>query len=275
MTLLPDTTRSFAHDLARHGEMPALLDPAHGGVVTYLALQRRVDEAAERLGSETPRLVLLEPTNSVPTVATYLAALQQGHPVLLAPRGRREAVRRLVDAYDPDVVAVPNEGGELELEVRRDGTAHELHPDLALLLSTSGSTGSAKVVRLSHANLQANADAIATVLGIGPDDRAVTSLPMAYCYGLSVVHSHLAAGRLIGADRGLRRGRRVLGDVPPGGRDELRRRPPHVRAPGPHRLRGPRPPVVAHRHPGRRAPRPGDGPALRASSARRAVGAST
>ena len=40
-----------------------------------------------------------------------------------------------------------------ELRIRREGTAHDLHPDLALLLSTSGSTGSPKLVRLSHDNL--------------------------------------------------------------------------------------------------------------------------
>ena len=77
---------------------------------------------------------------------------------------------------------------------RRPGTGHELHPDLALLLCTSGSTGAAKVVRLSHDNVQSNADAIAHYLHIDPHDRAVTTLPMAYCYGLSVINSHLHRG---------------------------------------------------------------------------------
>ena len=189
MTLLPDTTRSFAHDLARHGERPALLDPA-GDVVSYLDLQRRVDEAAERLGPAR-RLVLIEAANTLATVATYLAALQHGHPVLLGPGGRPPAVRRLVDAYDPDVLVT---APAAEVDERRRATAHELHPDLALLLSTSGSTGSSKVVRLSPANLQSNAHAIATALGIREDDRAITTLPLAYCYGLSVLHSHLARG---------------------------------------------------------------------------------
>jgi acyl-CoA synthetase (AMP-forming)/AMP-acid ligase II len=49
-------------------------------------------------------------------------------------------------------------------------------------------------VRLSKDNLDANADAIAQYLSIGPDDRAITTLPMQYCYGLSVINSHLRAG---------------------------------------------------------------------------------
>ena len=89
----------------------------------------------------------------------------------------------------PDVIV-----GDGDIRERRPGTAHDLHPDLALLLSTSGSTGSPKLVRLSHDNLRCNAASIADYLGLTPDDRAITSLPMHYCYGLSVVHSHLLVG---------------------------------------------------------------------------------
>ncbi len=63
-----------------------------------------------------------------------------------------------------------------------------------MLLSTSGSTGSPKLVRLSRANVVANARSIAAYLGIRDSDRAITSLPLHYCYGLSVLNSHLVAG---------------------------------------------------------------------------------
>ena len=75
------------------------------------------------------------------------------------------------------------------------GATDDLHPDLALLLSTSGSTGSPKLVRLSHDNLAANAaQHRRRTSGSRADDRAITSLPLHYCYGLSVLTSHLAAG---------------------------------------------------------------------------------
>jgi acyl-CoA synthetase (AMP-forming)/AMP-acid ligase II len=74
---------------------------------------------------------------------------------------------------------------------------HDLHPELALLLTTSGSTGSPRLVRLSQRNVQSNAEAIAESLRIGPDDVAATTLPMAYCYGLSVLHSHLQQGAAV------------------------------------------------------------------------------
>ncbi|HVV83915.1 MAG TPA: AMP-binding protein, partial [Kofleriaceae bacterium] len=72
-----------------------------------------------------------------------------------------------------------------------------MHPDLGLLLSTSGSTGSPKLVRLSRAAVIANARSIAEALAIGPGEVAPTSLPIHYSYGLSVLTSHLAAGATI------------------------------------------------------------------------------
>lgn len=69
-----------------------------------------------------------------------------------------------------------------------------MHPDLALLLTTSGSTGSPKLVRQSRRNIESNARAIVRYLEIGEEERAITTLPMNYTYGLSIVQSHLLAG---------------------------------------------------------------------------------
>ncbi|MCX4820138.1 AMP-binding protein [Streptomyces sp. NBC_01142] len=196
--LLPGgRTVAFAGDLASHGSRTALITP--DGTVSYRELAARVGAAALRLGRER-RLVMLVGSHTVDALVVHLAALSAGHPVLLVPGDNTEAVRSLVAAYDPDVVVRPKDG-EWVLEERRAISAHDLHPDLALLLSTSGSTGSPKLVRLSHENLQANAESIAQYLGIRDSDRAATTLPMHYCYGLSVIHSHLVRGaRLILTD---------------------------------------------------------------------------
>ena len=63
-----------------------------------------------------------------------------------------------------------------------------------MLLSTSGTTGSPKLVRLSRGNIESNAASIAEYLGIRPDDRAITTLPPFYSFGMSVINSHLYAG---------------------------------------------------------------------------------
>ncbi|MFI7580774.1 AMP-binding protein [Kocuria kalidii] len=191
MTTHPDLARvAFAARLARHGDRPAVLTDGH--VLSYRELAERVDDVAARLGTER-RLAVLEASNDVDSLVAYLAALTAGHPLLLVPADKPAAVASLVAAYDPDVVLRSGNGTPV-VDERRPGTRHELHPDLALLLSTSGSTGSPKLVRLSHRNLDANAESIAEYLGIGPDDRAATTLPMSYCYGLSVLNSHLSRG---------------------------------------------------------------------------------
>ena len=140
---------------------------------------------------------MLETRNDISTLVHYLGALADDHVVLPVAAGRGHSA--VLASYDPDVV-VDGTG----VHERRQGSAHRLHPDLAVLLSTSGSTGSPKLVRLSRCNLVANATSIAEYLDIRETDRAATTLPMSYCYGLSVIHSHLLRGAgLILTDRSI------------------------------------------------------------------------
>jgi acyl-CoA synthetase (AMP-forming)/AMP-acid ligase II len=143
--------------------------------LTYAELADAVRARATELGT-TRRLVLLEAANDIQTVVTYLGALAGHHPVLLVGAGDAERQADIIRTYAPDA------------------PGHDLHPDLAVLLSTSGSTGSPKLVRLSRDNLDANARSIAAYLGLSSNDRAMTSLPLHYCYGLSVLNSHLVSG---------------------------------------------------------------------------------
>jgi acyl-CoA synthetase (AMP-forming)/AMP-acid ligase II len=187
----------FVASLADRGEATAVRtsDAAVTYSVTYSELADRVTRAGRALGGGR-RLVLIAMENTLEALATYLGALHAGHVPLLAPGDRLQHLDGLIDAYDPDVVAGRGDSG-WRVVSRRPGTRHDLHPDLALLLTTSGSTGSPKLVRLSHENLDSNASAIAESLGVRPTDRAVTSLPLHYCYGLSVVHSHLRVGATV------------------------------------------------------------------------------
>ncbi|HET9872891.1 MAG TPA: non-ribosomal peptide synthetase [Propionibacteriaceae bacterium] len=172
--------------LERFGNLPALL--SENEEISYAELAQRVTDVADRLGTQR-RLVLVHAANTVDAVVSYLGALRGGHPVILADSTKPALIGELTRTFDPDVVV-----GAGAFSERREGTRHDLHPDLAVLLSTSGSTGSPKLVRLSHDNLQSNAEAIAEYLELRHSDRAITSLPLGYCYGLSVLHSHLQSG---------------------------------------------------------------------------------
>jgi acyl-CoA synthetase (AMP-forming)/AMP-acid ligase II len=182
----PRATVPFWDRLDARGDATALVTP--DGPVRYAELADRVRTLAEELGP-TRRLVALEARNDLDTVVGLLACLAGRHPVL--PLDPARPSTELLATYDPDVVLGAT------LTERRPGTAHDLHPDLAMLLSTSGSTGSPKLVRLSVENLTSNAAAIGSFLGIRPTDVAATTLPLHYCYGLSVLTSHLAAGAAV------------------------------------------------------------------------------
>ncbi|TNM36369.1 AMP-binding protein [Nocardioides albidus] len=177
----------IADDLACHGDHPALRTTS--GTLSYADLDRRVTAAREELAALGGRqLVRLRPAATADFVVAWLATLTGGHVGLLT---RDDGLAR---AY---AASAEHDGHEW----RRTGTAApELHPALRLLLSTSGSTGSPKLVRLSAENLESNAAAIASYLGLTGDDIALTTLPLDYCYGLSVLHSHLLAGATVVLD---------------------------------------------------------------------------
>ncbi|MDN4171740.1 AMP-binding protein [Nocardioides sp. SOB77] len=185
LSLPPDRRVALATGLARFGDRPALVEGER--VLTYAALAAEVEEVGRLLGG-TRRLVLVAAGNDRGSVVAHLGALAAGHVVLLTA-DRDASVAELVATYDPDVVV---RGGRVD--ERRAGTAHDLHPDLALLLSTSGTTGSPRLVRLGVEGVQANAESIAEYLAVRDSDVAVTTLPLHYCYGLSVLHSHLLRG---------------------------------------------------------------------------------
>ncbi|MFC5064636.1 non-ribosomal peptide synthetase [Actinomycetospora atypica] len=176
---------TLARRLERHGDRVALVSDDES--VTYRELEARADTVTRALGPRR-RLVVAVMSVDVASVVGYLGALRGGHAVLLVPPdpARLAAVRT---AWDPDAVVAAG-----TVTAYRTGSAHDLHPDLALLLATSGSTGSPRLVRLGAAGVDANVAAIADRLDVRADDRAVAMLPLHYCYGLSVLHTTLDRG---------------------------------------------------------------------------------
>jgi acyl-CoA synthetase (AMP-forming)/AMP-acid ligase II len=73
--------------------------------------------------------------------------------------------------------------------------------DLAALMATSGSTGVPRFVMVTHGNLRANTEAIARSQNLREDDRAMLILPMSYCFGASVLHTHFHQGGGVVFDR--------------------------------------------------------------------------
>jgi long-chain acyl-CoA synthetase len=194
---------------------PAVLLP-DGAIVPYGHLERLVGAAARQLDWPAKALVLVDAPRTLRGVVGYLAALRSGHAVMLIEHGSEPVWADVIDGYRPELlILAPSDtpaglapgwgyhrraGGGLPVWRRRAGAepGGAIHPDLAMIIRTSGSLGAPKTVRLSFANLRANAVAIAEALRIRPGDRALASLPLDFSFGLSILNSHLAAGAATG-----------------------------------------------------------------------------
>ncbi|WP_420587432.1 AMP-binding protein [Ruegeria sp.] len=183
----------FWTELESFGAKTALVHGAER--ITYQDLARRADnwatETKRSVGMERP-LVLLEASNQPMAIVAYLGALRQNWPVILTEPGRAAFLAGVRQAFEPNLIVRCN-GRDLEKEVACTRPV-EMSPELRILLSTSGTTGSAKLVRLSEKNISSNTGAIVSYLSLTAEDTGISSLPWFYSYGMSVLNTQLAVG---------------------------------------------------------------------------------
>lgn len=178
----------FSTSIEKYENNIAILDENQKRV-TYSDLAKAADWMAEKMGPKNS-LVLIRCGFSINSVVAYLACLRHQKVAMLLDANISSPLEgKIVARYRPETVV------DVDGQVRRlNSGCFPLRDDLALLMSTSGTTGSPKMVMLSRENLQANAFSICQFLPIGADDRSVTTLPFHYSYGLSVLNSHLLVG---------------------------------------------------------------------------------
>lgn len=166
-----------------------------GRALSYADLKRFSDAWAVAIPPRS--LVFILATNTVESLVAYVGAMNHGIvPLMLDAKIDKALLERFDELYKPAFLYRPDADGKYELVKVRE-TSPALHPDLALLITTSGSTGAPKLVRQSYRNLQSNAESIAEYLKIDATERPITTLPMNYVYGLSIVNSHLIRGATI------------------------------------------------------------------------------
>jgi long-chain acyl-CoA synthetase len=127
--------------------------------------------------------------NRIDDVVAYLSSVYHGHVcLLLSNKISKLHLENLQKIYQPNWISDGKNFNLLNTEKL------EINNDLAILLSTSGTTGSQKLVRLSYQNLQSNADSIIQYLKIEDKQKPIAHLPIHYSYGLSVLNSHFNVG---------------------------------------------------------------------------------
>ena len=199
----------------------ALYDSLTSQWLTYGQLQEKVLRLSEYLKRRDKALIFCFCSRNIPTINWYLAALYSGHAVAMLDQALSAELRQaLIARYEPEFIVgsvdqndgsrsnfhtfdrdsydelVISEAAHCAWRRKRDARG-AIHEKLSLLLSTSGTTGSPKFVRLTRVNLLSNANSIVSGLGINSEERPIISLPFHYSYGLSVLNSHLQAGSAI------------------------------------------------------------------------------
>ncbi len=187
-------------------ERPALQD--ENGILTYAQVQSEASKATIPQGS----LCLLLCTNTIDCVLCYICCLQNRIPVILCDSELDlNRLKVLIKTYNVNAVLAPQSFDQEQLDfvaqskrvffgyslIFLNSAPPACHKDLCVLLSTSGSTGSEKLVRLSWQNLKANAVSIASYLKIKSFDKTLLFLPLNYSFGLSIVNSYLLQGALV------------------------------------------------------------------------------
>lgn len=199
---------NFFDGIERYGNHTAIIRE-DGTNITYCEFVKMADRFAETL--ETRKTVFLLCSNTLEAVTAYIGCLRKRIvPILIHAGIAPELLENLYHLYQPAYV-YGKESKAASLFKKHSGTtidckesyiltqtadtvSYKLSEELALLLTTSGSTGSPKLVRQSYKNITSNASAIAEYLNITENDRAIMTMPMSYTYGLSIINSHLLCG---------------------------------------------------------------------------------
>jgi len=178
--------------------------------ITYDELLFLTDNLHSKINHRCLIFILSE--NSIGSLIGYVSFLRNGIvPLMLDKNINIDLLMNLINIYKPDYIYAPKYGSTLEslqyttyydnnnyilIQINYE-TSFPLYDDLALLLTTSGSTGSPKLVRLSYKNIFSNTQAIISYLDLTNNERPITTLPMYYTYGLSIINTHLTVGATI------------------------------------------------------------------------------
>ncbi len=195
-------------DLLKFKDNIALFDE-NDCSLTYSELNRISDELCSNIHGH--KLVFSFCENTIGSLIGYIAFLNhEVVPVMLNSQIEDSFKNNLLEKYHPEYIWCPSNMKD-SFDFKNVifecydycliGTKYDkyfsLNPDLALLLTTSGSTGSPKFVRQSYNNILSNACSIVEYLELDETERPITTLPMNYTYGLSIINSHLLVGARI------------------------------------------------------------------------------
>ena len=176
---------------------------------SYKYISRTVTQMNSKI--EKGSLVLIIASNNVECIIGYIAFMKYaGVSILLDKSFNVNYVNKIIKKYKPNYVFGPKNyfkrspgsssvilGKDYNLVKTSYKKEKKINKKNFLLLSTSGTTQNPKFVRLSKLNLIDNTRSIIKYLNINSNHRTITTMPMGYSYGLSIINTHLSAGSII------------------------------------------------------------------------------
>ena len=199
---------SLFKNIHRHNSNICLIDKK-GKNYSYKDIIKKSEFLTSKL--EKKKLIFFLACNEVESISAYLGLYKKNIvQMLIDPNIKINSLKQLIKDYSPEYLFVPRSYKMNLLNYKlftvfdfnqiykiKKNANHILNENLAILLPTSGSTGSKKYVRISHSNLYDNTKNIKQFLKITKKDRTITTMPFFYTYGLSIINTHLNNGASI------------------------------------------------------------------------------
>ncbi len=158
---------------------------------------------------EKKSLIFLITNNDLETIFFYLGfTFQKNVPTLLNGNIKKNILKKLLFKYKPKYIIgkkdihlneykLVDRRNDYNIFKRKEKITYKISKNLALLLTTSGTTGNPKFVRLSYENFLDNIKNIIKSIKIKKNDSVITTLPISYTYGLSIINTFLFSGSKI------------------------------------------------------------------------------
>ena len=178
--------------------------------LSYEQVFSKTDEIQKKIKIRS--LILIVADNSLGSLIAYIFCILNDHVgIIIDSKTNREDILKIFKKYQPNYIFSSKEKNFIFKKIcseefhffdhilmkNKKGKKKELNKNLSLLLSTSGSMGAIKFVKLSKKNLKYNSDSIIKYLKINKDDSTITNLPISYSYMLSIINTHLEVGASI------------------------------------------------------------------------------
>ena len=193
-------------DFNKYKNNIAIIDNEYSDL-TYKQVLKETNKIKKKIKNKS--LILIVSENTLGSLLAYIFCIINNHvAIILDSKTTQKNILKIFKNYQPNYIFLSKKIKTLFnkkcsekynfydqcLMKNEINKKKKLNKNLCVLLSTSGSMGSIKFVKLSKKNLKSNTDSIINYLKINYKDSAITNLPISYSYMLSIINTHFEVG---------------------------------------------------------------------------------